>query len=271
MLRSSKQATAFSDYRFGHDSPNHISFADYVKYLERYCSHFSLWPHIMLQTRVSQVELLHGEEWLYRIHYVSTAKDGEIVSSTFNCSHIAVCTALQADPYQPNIPGLSAFPGKVYHAAEYKGPSQLTGEHVLILGSGESATDIAYDGVRANAKTVTMCFRNGFLSIPNTFNGFQLFGKSFGPTIALDWLTTNLFETAYVHPIIASSRLHWFLKDIIMKLAMSFLIGNRADLNQEVGRLPLRSWRKVFVNRHDEITLCLVSTHGLLARRNHLC
>jgi hypothetical protein len=74
-------------------------------------------------------------------------------------------------------------------------------------------------------------------------------------------LTTNLFETAYVHPIIASSRLHWFLKDIIMKLAMSFLVRNRDDLSQEVGGLPLRSWRKVFVNRHDEIMPYLVSIH----------
>ena len=218
----------------------------------------------MLQTRVLRVKLLYREEWRYRIYYDSIIKDGGIVSSIFNYSYITICTALQAEPYRPSIPGLSTFPSKVYHASKYKSPSQLTDKHIIVLGYGESATDIAYESIRANAKTVTMCFRSGFLSIPNTFNGFQLFGKSFGSTIALDWLTTNLFKTAYIHPIVASSRLHWFLKDIILKLVLSFLVGNRADLDQEVGRLPLRSWRKVFMNRHDEIMPCLVNTQVCL-------
>ncbi|KAE8443713.1 hypothetical protein EG329_001485 [Mollisiaceae sp. DMI_Dod_QoI] len=251
-LVSSKQLTAFSDFRLPKHCPTYVTFAYYATYIEHYCSHFHLFPHINLRSRVLKVEILEEEAWRYRIHYSSVGEDESITQQIYECSHIAVCTGLQSKPYLLDIPGLKDFRGKAFHSADYKSPSQLTNEDVVIIGSGESAMDIAYAGILARAKSVTMCFRSGFLSIPRSLD-LRIFGKPLGSPLSLDWLNANLFETAYVHPFVAKSRLRWKFVDMIMKWVLYFLAENREELVQEVGRLPFRSWRNVYVNRNEAI------------------
>ena len=80
--------------------------------------------------------------------------------------------------------------------------------------------DIAYEAIKANAQSVTMCFRTGFLSFPKVLNRFQIFGKTTGGNLPIDGLITNLFETAYVHRAKAKSRLRWFVSDFVIKRVM---------------------------------------------------
>lgn len=255
MLVSSKQLTAFTDFRFDEHCPSYVSFAYYAKYIELYCSHFNLFPHIALKSPVSKVEILHEKQWRYRIHYLSIAQDGRMSPAFYECSHIAVCTGLQSKPYYPDIPGLDEFQGKVFHSADYKSSSQLTNEDVVIIGSGESAMDIAYAAILGHAKSVTMCFRTGFLSIPKSLD-LRLFGRSWAPNISLDWLQANLFGTAYVHPFMAKNRWRWGFVDFIMKCVLTLLAGDRAQM---VGKVPFTEWRKVYVNRNEAIMPYLVS------------
>lgn len=98
--------------------------------------------------------------------------------------------------------------------------------------------DIAYEAIKADAKSVTMCFRTGFLSFPKQLSRFQVFGKAFKGGLPIDGLITNLFETAYVHGAVANSRLRWFVSDFVIKRVLWFLAGSSAGMNQHVGGLP---------------------------------
>ena len=107
--------------------------------------------------------------------------------------------------------------------------------------------DIAYEAIKANAQSVTMCFRTGFLSFPKVLNRFQVFGKTTGGSLPIDGLITNLFETAYVHRAIAKSRLRWFVSDFVIKRVMWFLTGTQAGCNQHVGGLPSERLGRAYV------------------------
>ena len=93
----------------------------------------------------------------------------------------------------------------------------------------KTAMDIAYEAVKADAKSVTMCFRTGFLSFPKRLGGYKIFGKKFAGDLPIDGLITNLFETAYVHSAVAQSRLRWFVSDFVIKRVLWFLTGTQGE------------------------------------------
>ncbi|KAJ6120192.1 Monooxygenase [Penicillium sp. IBT 18751x] len=246
-LVSSKQLTTFSDHRLPLKTPDHVSLPDYVDYLRSYVERFHLGPSIKFNSPVIRVSPLpNGSEWAHRVSYVDgTSEDKK--ERTYDCSHIAVCTGLHVEPNIPDIPGIEHVQGDVFHSSRYKGRDQVAGKKVLILGCGETAMDIAYESIKADAESVTMCFRTGFLSFPKQLSRFQVFGKTFSGGLPIDGLITNLFETAYVHRAIAQSRLRWFISDFVIKRVLWFLTGTQAGMNQHVGALPKERLGRAFV------------------------
>lgn len=86
--------------------------------------------------------------------------------------YVAICTGLHVIPAIPSIPGIqhvlsrkqgedSEIQPEVYHSAQYKTRSQLTGRRVMILGTGETGMDLAYESAKAGAKEVVLCSRAG--------------------------------------------------------------------------------------------------------------
>lgn len=253
-LVSSKQLTSFSDHRFPLSTPDHISLPQYIDYLKTYVENFNLGSHIKLRCRVTRIEPIEkqdDQQWKHRVYYVDRRVGQE---HSFDCSHLAICTGLHVQPNIPDIPGLENVRGEVFHSSQYKRRAQLAGKDVLILGCGETAMgmhhhplrwsvadhvqDIAYESIKADASSVTMCFRTGFLSFPKALSRFKVFGKQFRGGLPIDGLITNLFETAYVHNSIAASRLRWFISDFVIKRVLWFLTGTQAGMNQHVGALP---------------------------------
>lgn len=209
---------------------------------------FALKPLIKLGCRITSIEPLEkssDQRWKHRVKYQDKHNDNE--KRTFDCSHIALCTGLHVEPNIPTIPGIENVQGDVFHSSSYKKRSQLTGRDVLILGCGETAMDIAYEAIKSDAKSVTMCFRTGFLSFPKALSRFKVFGKQFKGGLPIDGLITNLFETAYVHRAIAASRLRWFVSDFVIKRVLWFLTGTQAGMNQHVGALPYDRLGRAFV------------------------
>ncbi|WP_280433949.1 flavin-containing monooxygenase [Nocardia carnea] len=49
------------------------------------------------------------------------------------------------NPYRPEIPGLSVYTGEVLHSAEYRRPEPYAGRRVVVVGSGNSAVQIAVE------------------------------------------------------------------------------------------------------------------------------
>ncbi|VAH98552.1 unnamed protein product [Triticum turgidum subsp. durum] len=51
------------------------------------------------------------------------------------------------------IPGLQSFPGDVIHSSSYKSGKSYSGMNVLVVGSGNSVMEIAYDLAAHGANT----------------------------------------------------------------------------------------------------------------------
>ncbi|MFC4111069.1 flavin-containing monooxygenase [Nonomuraea zeae] len=60
-------------------------------------------------------------------------------------------------PYRPALPGLDTFTGQVLHVADYRSPASLPGEHVIVVGAGNSAIQVAYE--LAAERRVTLASR----------------------------------------------------------------------------------------------------------------
>lgn len=91
--------------------------------------------------------------------------DSFTAAQKYKCKYLTICTGLHVTPQVPDLPGVQhvkANPSKtVIHSAEYKERAQLAGRRVIILGSGETGNDIAYESVKAGAKEVVLCSRGG--------------------------------------------------------------------------------------------------------------
>ncbi|KAJ4487533.1 hypothetical protein J3R30DRAFT_3279781 [Lentinula aciculospora] len=263
-LVSSKQLTSFSDFRLPLSHPDHLTTEAYVDYLRDYIDHFNLSDKIHLNTRVINVK--RHTEGGHIVSYVSKdAKDSEWSSevTTIHTPYIAICTGLHVLPWIPSIPGIehvvavnNHIENPVFHSYEYKKRAQLQGKRVMILGTGETGTDIAYEAAKAGAKEVVLCSRAGFLSFPKQLNDFEVFGykSDKGPGIPLDSLITNLAESAYVHPWVEGSHIRWFISDFVIKRLIWVLTGTQAGCNQWVGELePERLGRAyVFLNKSQK-------------------
>ncbi|BGP13776.1 hypothetical protein JCM10213v2_001714 [Rhodosporidiobolus nylandii] len=255
-LVSSKQLTAFSDFRFPPEQGDHVSLPEYVSYLERYADRFALWKGIRLSSRVVSVRRGAGGKG----HIAEVQKAGEEGTTQYHSTHLTICTGLHVIPQIPAIPGLDHVrnhPHKeVLHSSEYKEREQLKGKRVMILGTGETGMDLAYASIKAGAEEVVLCSRGGFLSFPKVLNNFTLFGSTFDGHLPIDGLITNLFESCYVHPWVAGSHLRWFVSDFVIKRVLWLLTGTMAGCNQWVGELPPERLGRayVFLNKSHAAT-----------------
>ncbi|KAM7190982.1 dimethylaniline monooxygenase [Naviculisporaceae sp. PSN 640] len=240
-LVSSKQLTLFSDFRLPNE-PDFLSAKRYIEYVRDYCTHFKLWEHINLSTKVQSVT--RDTTGKHTVTYMSQ-KTGE--SGQWECDAIAVCSGLHVTPNIPQIPGMENIPLQM-HSSEFKSREQLGKDKtVLVLGSGETGADISYMAVTAPTKRVIMCHRSGFHFAPKrnlkpVFFPF-LRRKDSKPapppnktdTIPLDNARASLFDTAYVHPLLRNHTILWAFYDTYVRSILWLNTGTPEGLDQLVG------------------------------------
>jgi putative flavoprotein involved in K+ transport len=122
-----------------------VARADVVAYLDRYAEHHRL--RLALKQEVQRVERTE-DGWR-----VVTA-DGEIETT-----YVVVATGPSHSPLLPAWPGLDGFTGDLVTAAGYQNPTPYTGRDVLVVGGGNTASEIAVDLVEGGASRVRVAVR----------------------------------------------------------------------------------------------------------------
>jgi putative flavoprotein involved in K+ transport len=78
---------------------------------------------------------------------------------TLRPKHLVLATGLSGAKHIPSLPGAERFAGTQYHSADHRGGAGLAGKRVVVIGSNNSAHDIAVDAWEHDAE-VTMVQRS---------------------------------------------------------------------------------------------------------------
>jgi cation diffusion facilitator CzcD-associated flavoprotein CzcO len=158
---SSRRMSSFEDFPMPDDYPDFPSHRQLLAYFTDYARAFQLGPHIRLGARVEQCALGSDGRWT-----VQVTEDGETRAETFDC--LLVCSGHHRDAFVASYPG--TFTGRIVHSSAYKRPDPFRGQHVLVVGGGNSAADIAVDVARLAARTA-LSMREGAYFIPKLMLG----------------------------------------------------------------------------------------------------
>ncbi|MFF4418650.1 flavin-containing monooxygenase [Streptosporangium sp. NPDC001559] len=126
---------------FGGDGDRYPHRDEVAAYLERYAAALAdRGAQIRTGTRVNRVEA--GEELDEGGRgFAVRLEGGEEVSAPV----LIAASGAFARPHRPALAGLETFTGRVLHAADYRCPAMLAAEHVVVVGAGNSAIQIAHE------------------------------------------------------------------------------------------------------------------------------
>ncbi|KAJ4417222.1 hypothetical protein N0V85_001928 [Neurospora sp. IMI 360204] len=127
------------------------------------------------------------------------------------------------------------------HSSQFKEKKQFgVDKTVMILGSGETGSDLSWMAVTSQTKRVVMCHRSGFHFAPKRNLSpvlFPILGrKSSGElTVPLDNARASLFDTAYVHPLLRNHTALWTFYNVYVRTFLWLNTGTPEGLDQVVG------------------------------------
>lgn len=175
-LNTSKGRTEFADFPMPAEWPDYPSATHVAGYLADYARTFKVDGTIRYGTTVELVE--RTDEGTWRV----TADDGTV--ELFDA--VAVANGHNWDPRWPSPEYPGEFAGEQVHAHDYRNPDLFRSRHVLVVGMGNSAMDIAVDASYVAQEPVLLSARHGVHILPK-----YLFGKpadaTGGAIAALPW------------------------------------------------------------------------------------
>jgi putative flavoprotein involved in K+ transport len=127
---------------------NYLSRDEYVCYLNDYASHFGL--RVLTDHAVQKIRMQSQTpvEW-----QISGARD------SWQAQVVIVATGQYRIPRLPVLPGLQDYAGEFSHSVSYRNASAYLGKRVLVVGAGNSGTEIATDLIDGGAAFVAVSIR----------------------------------------------------------------------------------------------------------------
>ncbi|MFZ5827396.1 MAG: flavin-containing monooxygenase [Bacillota bacterium] len=184
-INTSRERTQFAAFPMDAGTPDFPHHTQMAAYFNAYADHFGLREHIRLNTAVTRAERLSDGRWAV------TLESGEVGQY----DGLIVANGHHWDPRWPEPPFPGEFHGTVMHAHTYQDNRSLAGKRVLILGIGNSASDIAVESSFVAEKTF-LAMRRGAYVVPR-----YLFGMPYDQVKNPGWLPWKLrqpcLELAY--------------------------------------------------------------------------
>jgi indole-3-pyruvate monooxygenase len=124
-----------------------------VEYLTEYAHHFQVDSHIRFGEEVQSITKINSQNQTDDNWQIQTTKD------ILKCKILVICTGLTNEPVIPKFFGEEDFSDKIIHSSAYKNGIPYRNKKVLVVGSGNSAAEIALDLYEHGAARVDMLIR----------------------------------------------------------------------------------------------------------------
>jgi cation diffusion facilitator CzcD-associated flavoprotein CzcO len=160
-INTSRRAMAYASYPMPDDLPDYPNHFQIAQYFDDYVDHFGFREMIRFRTEVTHVEP-KDSGWAVSWRNLDSGEQGcEVYSS------VLVANGHHWNPRWPEPPfeGQESFEGEQIHVHSYKEPDVMRGKRVLVLGIGNSATDLAVEASR-NADATFLAMRRGAWIVP---------------------------------------------------------------------------------------------------------
>lgn len=113
----------------------------------------------------------------------------------FRLKYLVLATGGSGTPRDPDLPGLGDFSGTLLHSTEFRSGADYRDEKVLVVGTGTSAHDIAFD-ITNHGGTATLLQRSptAVVDLPTANINYGAFNTRDVPTEVLDkrWLASQI-------------------------------------------------------------------------------
>jgi dimethylaniline monooxygenase (N-oxide forming) len=159
-INTSRGLMAYATYPMPKDYPDYPNHEQIAAYFDAYVDHFGFRDNIRFRTEVKLVEAAQEGGWNVALD------DG----TTTRYDAVLVANGHHWNARWPDPPFPGDFHGRQLHAHDYKTPDGMEGQDVLVLGIGNSATDIAVETSRVSRMTF-LAMRRGAYVIPKYLKG----------------------------------------------------------------------------------------------------
>jgi cation diffusion facilitator CzcD-associated flavoprotein CzcO len=166
-INTSRKVMEYAAFPMPEELPDYPHHAQIAAYFDSYVDHFGLRDTITFRTEVTRVEPADAG-WS-----VTTRNRDTGEHRTAHYGAVLVANGHHWDPRYPEPPFPGTFDGEQTHAHHYKVPDPYAGRRVLVVGIGNSATDIAVETSHVSERTF-LAMRRGAHVIPK-----YIFGQPF--------------------------------------------------------------------------------------------
>lgn len=161
-------------------TPLHFSREQFAAMLTAYERRYRVFEGTLETKTEVQTMRRSGSKWILGVGHAGQPTS-ELRDEQFDA--VTVCTGLNHEPWIPDLPGRGTFAGPELHVDrfDFAHPEAYAGRRVLVVGVGESASDLAQDLVDAGVGELlvaprgsTVTLSRNFGSVPPDYNENRL-------------------------------------------------------------------------------------------------
>eukprot|EP00043_Microstomoeca_roanoka_P005957 m.59112 g.59112 ORF g.59112 m.59112 type:complete len:431 (+) comp13206_c0_seq2:196-1488(+) len=173
-------------WHFPETAPTFVPRDYLAKYYRAYASFHNVKDHTEVVSAMFDED---QQQWTVIVR----REDGE--EATYTSNVLAVCTGQESTPRVPHFPGEETFPGRIFHSQDFVDGRIFRGQRVLVVGFGNSGSEMALDLWEWNAKP-TILARSPVHMLPRSLT--RVFGHLFPIMRPLPpWVHDSSQELAY--------------------------------------------------------------------------
>ncbi|CAL9111687.1 unnamed protein product [Musa textilis] len=146
-LHLAKRFCELPHMAFPRNAPTFLPKNQFIQYSDAYVERFGINP-----VYSTHVELASYDEASKTWRVMATNALTDQVEE-YRSRFLVVASGENSEGFIPDLPGLQSFSGEILHSSSYKSGRPYSSKSVLVVGSGNSGMEIAYDLAEHEART----------------------------------------------------------------------------------------------------------------------